>query len=164
MKHGVENGISGAQVVEVYDDLLTLIRSAVRRHLTPEECRDLFEEAQRNMGLSFSLEQKNALIVQMYKDAFRACQDKIRQKERKPILDAKKYIAEHYSEPLSLEDVAAFVSFSPAYFSNLFKQETGQNFSDYLTDLRISMAKEKLRFKDKTAAQIAQEVGYNDYS
>ena len=58
--------------------------------------------------------------------------------------------------------VAQQVNINSAYFSTLFKQETGQCFIEYLTSLRISRAKELLKTTKKRTADIAFEVGYND--
>ena len=65
-------------------------------------------------------------------------------REMRPITEAKHYIQQHYQEALRLEDVSTAVGFNATYFSTLFKKETGQNFMDYLTELRISKAKELL--------------------
>ena len=39
--------------------------------------------------------------------------------------------------PYILEDVSKYVDISPYYFSKLFKEETGNNFIEYLTKLRM---------------------------
>lgn len=78
------------------------------------------------------------------------------------IQEAVTYIIHHYSEPVSLNTVAANVELSPNYFSGLFKKETGQNFSDYLISYRIEKAKKLLSNSDKNISEIALEVGYSD--
>lgn len=80
----------------------------------------------------------------------------------KPIRIAKQYIMEHYSEKIALEDVAEMVGLNPAYFSVLFKKETGMNFINYLVDLRMEKAKNLLRSTNDTMVAIAQSVGYKD--
>lgn len=82
--------------------------------------------------------------------------------EARPITEAKKYIQEHYQEALRLEDVSRVVGFNATYFSTLFKKETGQNFTDYLTELRINKAKEFLCEKDTMISDVAEMVGYKD--
>lgn len=44
----------------------------------------------------------------------------------------------------------------------MFAQETGLTFTQYLTALRISKAKELLEATEMRSSQIAEEVGYND--
>ncbi len=43
------------------------------------------------------------------------------------------YIQENYSRNISLDDVSSQVNISPYYFSKIFKEETGENFIEYLT-------------------------------
>ncbi len=76
---------------------------------------------------------------------------------------AKVFIHNHYMEDdLSLNTVAAHVSMSPNYFSSVFKDKTGRNFSEYLTDIRITEAKRLLRNTNLHASEIAYRVGYHN--
>lgn len=69
------------------------------------------------------------------------------------------YIKMHYEEKLSLESVADQVFLSPAYLSRLFKQETGQNFKEYLLEVRIGAAKRMLCEECFNISQIAEMTG-----
>lgn len=51
---------------------------------------------------------------------------------------------------------------TPNYFSSLFKKEIGQSTVNYITNLRISKAKELLEKTDKSVVGIAELIGYND--
>lgn len=83
-------------------------------------------------------------------------------REMRPITEAKRYMQQHYREALRLEDVSSAVGFNATYFSTLFKKETGQNFMDYLTELRISKAKELLCGDTLSVQDVAEMVGYSD--
>lgn len=73
------------------------------------------------------------------------------------------YIDEHFSdEELSLNTVASHVNFSPNHLSAVFRQETGQTFIKYLTDLRLEKAKELLLSTSKKSNEIGLMVGYKD--
>ncbi|MDX9783598.1 MAG: helix-turn-helix domain-containing protein [Spirochaetia bacterium] len=76
--------------------------------------------------------------------------------------NAIKYIEENYAQPLSYKDVAKEVFISPSYFLSLFKQETGLTFVDHLTTVRIDKAKLLLATTEKSIAEIAYEVGFNN--
>jgi len=80
--------------------------------------------------------------------------------DTKPIRLAKKYIAENYQNPVTLEDVAAHVNFSPTYFSSIFKKYIGMGFHEYLTEIRVEQAKELLRVSELNISEIAAMVGY----
>ena len=76
---------------------------------------------------------------------------------------AKEYIWEHYAEvELSLNQVAARVYISPSHFSTVFSQKTGRTFVKYLTDIRMTKAKELLKCTDLKTSEIGYMVGYKD--
>jgi len=72
------------------------------------------------------------------------------------------YIEEHYSDQLKLGDVAKHVYLNPTYFSEVFKEECGVTFTDYLLNVRIEGAKKMLRETDIGIVQIAANAGYLD--
>lgn len=95
-------------------------------------------------------------------EAYAGYEEKRRVTESRPIREAKQYIYEHFHENLNLEKVSEIIGFNPAYFSTLFKKETGMNFSEYLTGLRIQKAKTYLIQSDYEIADVAALVGYGD--
>ncbi len=84
------------------------------------------------------------------------------QKSERRIEMAKDYIARHYSEPFTLTEIAEYVELNASYFSNLFKTETGMNFSEYLLNVRMDKAKELLKDPKIRIYEIGQLVGYED--
>lgn len=75
---------------------------------------------------------------------------------------ARAYLEQNFAEPLRLDDVADYVKLNPAYFSALFKKETGKTFSDYLVERRLRAAQYLLQSTGKSISEIAETVGYND--
>ena len=75
---------------------------------------------------------------------------------------ARQYIDENYMKELTLDDISRMVNISSYYFSKVFKEETGENFIDYLTKLRIEAAKKLLKTTSKSMKEISAEVGYPD--
>ena len=53
----------------------------------------------------------------------------------------KDYICENYMKDLSVQQMAEKTNYSEPHFCRLFKQSFGQNFTSYLTEYRINMAK-----------------------
>ncbi|PZD94446.1 AraC family transcriptional regulator [Paenibacillus sambharensis] len=70
------------------------------------------------------------------------------------------YIQSHFAEDISLESCADLAGTSSYTLSRLFKQVTGVNFIDYVTELRINRAKELLRCTDMKVTEVAEAVGY----
>ena len=94
-----------------------------------------------------------------------ACQSVLFRKETQStnIIDkAKEYIFSNYKNDISLDDVSREVDISPYYFSKIFKKETGENFIEYLTNIRIEKAKELLENTDMSMKEICIEVGYSN--
>ncbi len=77
---------------------------------------------------------------------------------------AVEYIKKHFTERISLEEVAAKVFLSPAYFSKIFKEEMKCNFTAYVNRLRIDQSKSLLRETNIPLVDIAGMVGYEDQS
>jgi two-component system response regulator YesN len=79
------------------------------------------------------------------------------------IIKAKGFIDTNFSDSnISLNSVAAYVNVSPSHFSTIFSQETGENFIEYLTKVRIKKAMTLLKMTAHRSAEIAYQVGYND--
>lgn len=94
-----------------------------------------------------------------------ACKNIISKKEEQSsslIKKAKAYIEEYYYRDLSLDDVSRIVDISPYYFSKLFKEETGENFIEYLTNIRIEKAKKLLHNRELSIKNICMDIGYSD--
>jgi two-component system response regulator YesN len=75
---------------------------------------------------------------------------------------AVEYIKEHYSEDISLETVAKQIYITPGYVSQLFKQEIGVNFLEYLHKHRIQKSKELFHNRFLRNYEVSVMVGYRD--
>ena len=89
-------------------------------------------------------------------------EDYFSQKENGAVLQAKQYIASHFAQELTLNQVARHVCLNPAYLSTLFKTETGCGFAKYLQKVRVEEAKKLLKHTKMRIGDIAQSVGYRD--
>lgn len=128
------------------------------------EDRDQWEQtfAQRS-ALCCSHDNLFAFLAQTCKDNLKDACDWLRTERLRPIQRAKQYIQEHYAESISLETISTEVGFSSSYFSTLFRKETGKNFLEYLTDVRMEQAKQLLRETKDNIETVARSVGMNDY-
>lgn len=73
------------------------------------------------------------------------------------------YVQEHYADQnLSIETICSYLNVSAAYFSTIFKKETGKTFINYLTDYRMEEALELLMTQNEKTYIIAEKVGYSD--
>ena len=73
------------------------------------------------------------------------------------------YVKEHYADTdLGIETICGYLNVSAAYFSTVFKKETGKTFINYLTDYRMEEAVELLLTQNEKTYVIAEKVGYPD--
>ena len=74
-------------------------------------------------------------------------------------------INEHYqNSQLSLTFISEKLARNPSYLSSIYKNETGENISDKIVDLRINKAKELLDETNEKTYIIAEHIGYVDCS
>lgn len=73
-----------------------------------------------------------------------------------------RFIEANYHQPISLGDIAQAVGYSPAYLTNLVRQQTGKSVHRWLVERRMTQATSLLQETKSTVSQIAEEVGYQD--
>lgn len=84
-------------------------------------------------------------------------------KIKEPVEEAKLYIEEHLSRDFSLEEVADRIGLNASYFSQLFKQQTGETFAQYRIRRRMERAKQLLAVPHQKITNVSYEVGYADH-
>ena len=74
------------------------------------------------------------------------------------------YIQKHLSEPIKVEDIAKELFIGRSRLSTNFKNETGINISDYITQIKIDEAKRLLRYSNQTFLSISLYLGFSSQS
>jgi two-component system response regulator YesN len=80
------------------------------------------------------------------------------------IINAIKYVNANYEKDITVEYMARLAGKTPNYFSHIFKKEYGMSFVQFLNKVRIEKAKEYICYSDLRLYEIAERVGYKDYS
>lgn len=75
---------------------------------------------------------------------------------------ARSYVESHYSENITIEQLARMAELSPKYFVTLFKKTYGKTAIDYLTEVRVNRAKQLMLQEAVRLKDVAYRVGYND--
>ena len=74
-----------------------------------------------------------------------------------------KYIQENYKDPsLGLNKISDEFQISESYFSHMFKEKTGVNFSTYLENIRMTEAARLIKETDISLNELYIAVGYNN--
>ena len=73
------------------------------------------------------------------------------------------HLHEHYLErSFKIEELSGLVNMSPRYFEMLFQNEFKMTPKEYVTHLKLELAKELLLNEKSTVTGIAEQLGYND--
>ncbi|MCC8049346.1 MAG: AraC family transcriptional regulator [Clostridiales bacterium] len=135
---------------------------ANRHSLSPakvDELRKLTRSIQHNAS---SLKEFQELFLSEIIPVINILMDNINSRYSRPIRQALSFIDKNYGQQISLNRIAQEASLSPVYFSTLFKKETGQSFSGYLTSYRIDVSKKLLQESHLSIMEIAATVSYTD--
>lgn len=160
-------------MVEHYPEDENNIRLKVLEYIIWAE-RTAFEAGAVNYGFSYrrnyldtalsfsSYEELREWFLEKMTDVCRTIRDQKEEQSDSAVKRAKTYIQEHYSNDISLDEVSREVNISPYYFSKLFKEEAGENFIEYLTNVRIGKAKEMLENPVLSIKEVSILSGYAD--
>lgn len=90
------------------------------------------------------------------------------QDKRRELTDKMKivfeYLNQHFTDDITLDQVSDFAGFSKFYFSRLFKQCSGQNFTEYICYKRIKAAEQLLLNSKLSITEIALQSGFSSLS
>lgn len=128
----------------------------VKSDIRPKELKEILEQVYTNI----KEEEKHAKSTLCKEIHLAEAKDNYSKTIKKSI----EYIHKNYKQHISLQDISNYVFLSHEYFSRLFKEEVGENFSYYLTNYRMKKAEKLIKNTDMKISQIAMEVGYTNAS
>lgn len=73
----------------------------------------------------------------------------------------RRYIDQHYGSDISLTTLSELFHINSAYLSEIFKVQTGRNFSEYLVERRMKEAKQFLKDQHLKIIDVANLVGFS---
>lgn len=74
------------------------------------------------------------------------------------------YIAEHYMESITIEEIAGYCFYSKSYFMRFFKETMGVGFIQYLNDYRLEIAAKRLTDTSDNILEVAVSTGFDNLS
>lgn len=83
-------------------------------------------------------------------------------KHKRDMLPIKRYLDEHYNEKIALDGLANFFYINKYYMTRVFKEQYGVSINTYLQQIRITRAKQMLRFTDNTLEMIGTVCGIGE--
>ncbi len=109
----------------------------------------------RDMKINSSLSE---LLVLIMAESWHP-EDATTAKKKASVADVKEYLDREYSSKITLDGLAAHFYINKYYLTKVFKEQYGQSITNYLLNVRITKAKQLLRFSEKSVEEIGMEVG-----
>lgn len=81
---------------------------------------------------------------------------------RSSLRDVVRYVDTHYTDPITLKEVASLHGYSAEYLTRRFKKELGVTFKAYVNSMRMEHARRLLDYSDKNILDVAVESGFPD--
>ena len=128
---------------------------------------ELLKEYQKSSDLSETYIRANVLrlltlVAREYESIAPLEDDALFAKYRAAIQDALDYIDLHYTENITLTEIAKIALMSVRSFSYVFKSITGKTFLEYVHYLRVRRAREMLIAGNDSLTHICYECGFCD--
>ncbi|WP_438496158.1 response regulator [Paenibacillus sp. IHBB 3054] len=101
-------------------------------------------------------------ILSLFHDLSAYVAGKNTSKNSRAINKIRSIVQEGYAQELSISRIAEEVFLTPNYISLIFKKETGETITDYITKIRMGKAKELLQTTDLKVMEISERVGYEN--
>lgn len=121
----------------VSEDVLKSLDEQFNQHVTFKLCEDIA----LNLCKLFSTETEDSSLISTIE----------------------KYIEENYADPsMGLNKISDEFKISESYFSHMFKEKTGVNFSTYLENIRMSEAVRLIKETNISLNELYINVGYNN--
>lgn len=107
-------------------------------------------------------EKLTTLLVLLMEESWRPGIGSSESVKRQNLQNVKEYLDLHYNEKISLDNLSEKFFINKFYLTRIFKSQFGVSINSYISQVRITHAKQLLRFTDKTIEEIAAECGIND--
>ena len=128
-----------------------------------EKIRSNREELLREITQQRSFDQACELVEDHVMNVYRTLEEGNTSSSERQAKLALDYIQRNYMDPdLSLNNICSYLNISTSYFSTIFKDETGETFTEVLIRTRMEKAKELLENTTLKNYEIAEKVGFSD--
>ena len=160
---GFQGGLAARIVESIGFSSSTPVLAFENYPMVEERIREMLES--RTMTLDGQLH-RNAELLQILSDMIREGTQKAGKDSGLTSFSyseyAVRYINNHFSEKIRIQDLAKHIGFSRSYLVKLVKKETGMSPQEYLKEIRMRRASDLLSRSNDPVRSIAAECGYDD--
>ena len=158
-----QRDVTGHDILQMAKEMMQVYLFNVRQNKVALKLEEnVFDDFVLAIDSIYSVDELFSYVEKTIRKSFHELIQMKLTEDNRPIRLAKQYIRDNYGKPITLELVSEQVGFNAAYFSTLFKKETGATFSEYLLEVRMEAAKKMLRDTNLNVSVICEKVGYSD--
>lgn len=155
-------GNKHAAVSAVYATILMIRQELMSIGISLDVLEDSLHSLLEKVNGFETLPEVEAYLRELLADINKQVKTKLGNKELIQIKQVKEFIENHYSENITLEKISGQIYMNPSYFSTFFKKHTGENYKQYLTEVRMKNARRLLLQTDLLVYEVAEKVGYSN--
>lgn len=141
---------------------MDLFKDLREYRLVSEEYRSDYEIFIDSLRQQSSFDALKKQFIRFFRVFIKNIIENPKTKDMTTIIEVKEYIKTNYAKEITLKQIAKVAYMNPYYFSSFFKKETGQNFKQYLTEIRMKEAIKLLLNSDLKTYAVAKAAGYNN--
>ena len=158
------SNLSSHMVMDYAYNLYFKLQSSLIDCFSGEEQPLIERDYKKEIYDMVSIEGLKEYVIAIFKEAAAAFSGEKTNTPQDIIQSVRRYIQKNYSSDISLEMLSRKMFISPSYLSYLFKNVTGESYSDYLKNIRLNRAKELLeQNSDLKVFEVCYMVGYKEY-
>ncbi|TYP74832.1 response regulator [Paenibacillus methanolicus] len=149
-------------MISVYDELAFMMARVLQEIVPQGDAAELVRQVrERPMSGARTIRKEQERLTRLSGECCRLI-ERMRAGEASTIIEQSvRYIREHLSEELTVQNGAKQVHLSPSYFANLFKKTTGMPYMQFVTQERVELAK-KMLLDGYQVQEVTHATGYGD--
>jgi len=105
-------------------------------------------------------EELNRLCTLLMAESWHPEEAGARAAKKQSVVPVREYLEQHYAEKITLDQLSRDFFINKYYLTRVFKEQYGYSITTFLQNIRITHAKQMLRFTDKSVEEIGQECGF----
>lgn len=118
----------------------------------------------KSIDISVSYDEIIVLLEHFFDEISKIINTQVDKKNMIILEKVKDYVNEHYSEEMTLSDIAQSLHLNYYYLSTYFKNHTSENLTTYINRVKIEKAKQLLKESDTSITEISKIVGFSDHN
>ena len=105
-------------------------------------------------------EKLNVLLTYLMEESWNPDEIKQREKREQKLFPVRRYLDQHFADKMTLDDLANIFFINKYHLARSFKGQFGVSIYTYLQNVRITKAKQLLRFTKLSMEEISQQCGF----